>query len=794
MKNVFIILLLIPFCGYSQYKISGKLVNENNSPVEYAEVTLQTSNSISLHSELTNKYGEFNINNIKGDNYELSIKYFSQNVYSQFIIIDNNLDLKTINLNIGISLTGVILENKKSLIENKVDRMVFNVENSVAATGGNALDALKLTPRIKVQNDEISMIGKGSMLIMINDKLVQFSGEELATYLKTLNASDLKKIEVLSNPPSKYSAEGNSGIINIVTKKTKKDAWDASLRTIYQQSTYAKTNNGGSFNIQKGRVQVNSGLNYINGSNAPEYTNQIYYPSLTWEKVNNRRDFSNLLSTKLGMEYKINDKLSTGFNYNFVSNKPLRKEIGKTNLFDSQTKALDSIIKTISRGNYEKTTSTLNYHIAYDIDSIGRKLSIDFDYFNYKNIANRFLKTQTFLPSNEPIENNLLDARNYGFQDIQNYAVNIDMVHPGKWAEFNYGGRISFTNTNNYFNYFNIKSNIEEIDPGLSNEFIYKENTQAVYCSAEKNLSEQWKTKIGIRHEFTQTEGLSRTVIQSNSKSYARLFPTFFLSFTPNENHSFSANYGKRIKRPGYSLLNPFKYVSNLYSYSEGNPFLQPSFTNNIELEYAHKSNLITKIYFSHTNNNFDQVTILDEITNIEKIIPLNYITNKMLGINQTFIFKLSKWWNINTSVDVYYSSTNSTIPVTLQYLKGWNGEFNISNDLTLNNNKTVLFNTNMWFITKGVNNLDYNSNGIQVDTSFKWLLLNKKLIISLNLEDIINPKGIKYTSYSNGIKNSFRNYNDDQCFKLGIIYNFGKKINVNKREYKNQEEQNRID
>lgn len=165
-----------------------------------------------------------------------------------------------------------------------------------------------------------------------------------------------------------------------------------------------------------------------------------------------------------------------------------------------------------------------------------------------------------------------------------------------------------------------------------------------------------------------------------------------------------------------------------------------------------------------------------------------------MFGINQTFIFKLSKWWNLNASADVYYSNTNSKIPITLQYLKGWNGEFNISNDLNLNNNKTLMFNTNLWFITKGVNNLDYNSSGIQVDTSLKWLLLNKRLIVSLNLLDIINPKGIKYTSYSNGIKNSFRNYDDYQCFRIGIIYNFGKKITVNKRQQRNIEEQNRTD
>lgn len=794
MKHTFLILLLIPLSGYSQYKISGKVENGSSFPIEYAEVSLHTLNSIVPNPELTNKNGEFNIVNIKKGQYELNIRYFSENIYSQFINIENDLELKTIVINTGLTLKDVVVETKKSLIETKVDRLVFNVENSIAATGGNALDALKLTPRIKVQNDEISMIGKGNMLIMVNDKLIQFSGEELVNYLKTISASDLKKIEVISNPPSKYSAEGNSGIINIVTKKAKKDAWDASLRNTYQQSTYAKGTTGGAFNLQKGKLELNSSLSYINGSNAPQQTYQIYYPELTSKKINNRRDFSNLLSTKLGMEYKINDKLSTGFDYNFINNKPFIIEIQNTNLFNSKTNVLDSIIKTNSRGNIEKQTNALNYHTVYKVDTIGRKISLDFDYFNFNNKTNRRFKSQTFLASNQPTNNSFMEARNHGLQYIQNYAINLDMIHPNKWANFNYGGRISFIETKNYFNYFDIKNDAETLNSNSSNEFNYTENTQALYVSADKNLSDKWKTKIGFRYEFTQTEGFSITLNKNNIINYAKLFPTLYLSFIPNENHSFSANYGKRIKRPSYNLLNPFRNVSNPYSYSEGNPFLQPAFTNNFEIEYAYKSNLITKIYYSHTDNNFDQVTILNETTKVEQIIPLNYIVNEMFGINQTFIFKLSKWWNLNASVDVYHSNTNSKIPITLQYLKGWNGEFNISNDLTLNNSKTLLFNTNIWFITKGVNNLDYNSSGIQVDTSLKWLLLDKKIILSLSLQDIINPKGIKYTSYSNGIKNSFRNYDDYQCLRIGVIYNFGKKITINKRQQRNIEEQNRTD
>lgn len=329
--------------------------------------------------------------------------------------------------------------------------------------------------------------------MLINDRIVQMSGADLATYLKSLNAEDIKSIEVISNPPAKYSAEGNSGLVNIVLKKSKNDAWNASLRSIYQQATYAKGNVGGSYNMQKGKFQLNTAISYTNGSNAPQETNKIYYPNLTWDEVNNRRDFTDALSTRLGLEYKINDKLSTGFTYNYITSKPLIKENDQTTLTNPINNNLDSLITTLGRNEYDKKLNSLNYHIIYDIDTIGRKLSLDFDYFNYKNETNRIFNTQSFLPNNQPIPNSLEEARNFGNQDIQNYSANLDMEHPTNWATYNYGAIVSFTETNNLFNYFDIINEDEILNPNFSNQFDYKENTQALYFSGQKKIQKNGK-------------------------------------------------------------------------------------------------------------------------------------------------------------------------------------------------------------------------------------------------------------------------------------------------------------
>ena len=792
MYKISFLFFLIPMFCFSQVKISGKIKDEKNNPVEFIEVQLQNKDSIIFKSELTDIDGEFILETEKGK-YTLLVRQLGIIYYKENIDVNQDTNLGVINIiEKTQELKEIVLTSKKKLIERKVDRLIFNVENSIAVTGGNALDALKITPRVKVVNEQISMIGKGGMMIMLNDRPLQLSGDDLSNFLKTLNAEDLKKIEVITNPPAKYSAEGNSGVINIVTKNVKKDSWNGVFRNIYQQASYATGSTGGSFNFQKNRLELTSNINYTNGSNAPDETSKIFYPNSIWDITNNRRDFSNNLSTRFGLVYKINEKLKTGINLNYINSKPLIKDNEKTNIFSPNSIVLDSIITTNARNENNKKLSSINFFTIYEIDTIGRKLSLDLDYFDYRNTTNRIFKTQSFFSDNEPTSFIPIEARNFGNQEIINYSINLDMEHPTKFINFNYGARISQIKTDNLFNFFKINDNNETIDLSQSNVFLYKENIQAIYLSGQKTFNEKWEAKLGLRYEFTQTEGFSQTINQTNINNYQKLFPTFYLSYTPNENHAFNINYGKRIQRPSYNFLNPFRFVSNPFSYSEGNPFLQPAFVDNIEFEYAYKDNLITNLYFSYTDEGFEQATLLNENTNIQQLIPLNYIVNKTVGINQSFIFKLKPWWNLNCSADIYYSSTNSKIPQALQFLSGWNGIFNINNDFELNKSRTLLANLNYSYTTKGVSYLDYNSSANQLNASLKWLLLDKKMVVSLYINDIFSSNRFTYGTFSNDIENSFRNYYDERFFRLGITYNYGKKNKAFERENKNKEEINR--
>lgn len=790
--KLFFALFLITFFSYSQIEVTG-VVKDSVNTIEFANVFLTDTNNQIITGTITDDYGFFNLSAIEG-NYTLTISFIGYEDWSKTILLKSNQDIGVIILNEDSSkLDEVVVTARKKLIERKVDRLVFNVENSIAATGGNAVDALKVTPRIRVQNDEISMIGKNKMVIMINGRVQQLSGKDLTSFLESFSSDGIKSIEVLSNPPAKYSAEGNSGLINIVTKKGHLDAWNASLRSSYRQATYATGYAGIRLNLQKGKFTIQSSFDYYNGSTAPVETNQIYYPEITWRTADNRRDFINSFSVRLGLQYKINHQLSTGFSYKRINNKPLFKSNEKTRLYNATSAVLDSSLVTHGRSPHNKKINLLNYHFVYEMDTIGRKLSLDFDFFDLSNQNDRTFNYQIFDANYQPVTTSYIEARNDGLQDIWNYSLNLDVEHPIAWASLNYGGRISSIKTDNLFEYYDIKNSEEILNPMLSNRFIFQEKTQALYFSAKKRFSEKWETKVGLRLESTQTEGYSQTLNQTNTIDYFKWFPTVYLVYHFNDDNTFDLNYGRRIRRPNYDFLNPFRWISNPYSYTEGNPFLQPAFIDNVELGYSYKNKWFTSIYYSYTDDDFEQIAVIDSATTVQQIVPENFIENHTIGIDQTFSFKPLKWWNVYTSANVYYSITDSKIPVSLQYLSGWNGTFNISNDLTLNNRKSLFFNISFYYATKGVSNLDYSSGANQLDASLKWLLLDKKMTVNLYANDILSSYRPTYTSYSNGVKNSFRNYYDQRYFRLSLTYNFGESFKTVNRKSKNQEELNRI-
>lgn len=789
--TLFSLFIFLPNTIFSQLSISGQIKNQNNKIAELLEVQLKNKDSINVKSELTNNEGKFLISTEKGE-YSLIVKQLGNVLYTKKINLNQNIDLGIIQITEKqLQLKEVVVDSKKKLIERKVDRLVFNVENSISASGGDAIDALKVTPGLNVNNNSIGMIGKSKMSVMIDNRLIQLSEDDLINYLKTIKSDDIKNIEVITNPPAKYDAEGNSGIVNIKLKKIKSNAWSSSFRSSFQQATYAKGGLGTSFNYQKNKFSLSSGLNYTKGSNRPIETEKIEYPNQNWESENKIKDIVNNLSGKLSVDYKINEKITFGIQYVGSFGNPENKDFNNTRLSNINNQTTQTIITNLIN-NKNNRNHSLNFHSLYDIDTLGKKLSIDVDYFNFNKKNNQVFETNDRNLINST--NSFSSVNNNGKQNIKNYSMVIDMEHPLKWASLNYGGKMSYTNTSNDVFYYDLSSGIPIFDISQSNQFNYTENNQALYFSASKKFAkDKWETKLGLRFENTETKGMSITLNQTNNVSYSNLFPTAYITFTPNESNSFSLDYGKRINRPKYSMLNPFRLYNNPFSYIEGNPFLQPSYSHNISLTHTFKNNLNSSIFYSLENNGYSTITLINQNSINQVTTLLNYYTTENIGLNESYTFNKYKGWESYNSASISYSKTTSNNPNTRNKVNGFNSYISSINSFVFNKSKTLLSSLDLTYYFPSVTTDVKNETVFTSDIGLKYLLLKKALVLNFSITDIFKTNSQKWTQTINSINIYRTNYDDAQSIKVSISYKFGNnKLKSKEEKNSNSDEKGR--
>ncbi|NAW50406.1 TonB-dependent receptor [Elizabethkingia argentiflava] len=679
---------------------------------------------------------------------------------------------------------------KKKLVERKIDRLVFNVANSTSAAGGDAMDALRVTPGVKVMNEKISVIGKNGISILIDGKIVQLSGDDLANFLKTIPSDHIKSIEVITTPPAKYDAQGNGGLINIVLKKTKKNSWNTTVRSSYKQATYPAGNLGADFSFQKNKVSLFSSINTGDGIKKNIDNSRFYYPAERWENKNPRKIQNKFLSASLGLDYNLTNKLSAGFQYlGSFSEMRIKENNTASYLYDAQD-YLKSYITSKAKSYEKPNLNQFNFHTVYQLDSLRKKISFDIAYFSLKDKNIRDYNGNSW--NHHDVSQSYFAAINNNTQNITNYSGKIDVEFPLEWAKLTFGGKVYQSNTNNNLIFYDNSSGVPVIDINQTNEFDFTENTQALYFSTNRKFGDRWEANVGLRAENTQIKSYSKNLDQKNNNTYFQLFPTAYLAYKLNDKHSFNLTYSRRINRPNYDQVNPFRIYHNPYSYVEGNPFLKPSYTSNFEFIYIF-DNLESKIYYSYEKNGFEQLGILDSNTKITRYFVLNFLKTYDIGLTENISFNPLNFWTITNTFDVNYTKSTSEIPVTLGSLNGWNTYLSTDNEFSLNPQKNLSFNIGYWISFPGVSGVYKVGTNQSLYAGLRFLMLEKKLQLSIIANDILKTQKAIYTTYSNGIKSTYRNYYDTQYCTVSLLYKFGnQKLNVAKHDFGNQEEKNR--
>ena len=776
----------------AQYSIKGKIVNQDNQAVEFLDITIIQDDSI-IDSYSTNSDGTFILKSNHGD-FELLIEEMGKLLEQRKISVDNDLDLGVLKIvSQQQNLKEVVVQGKAKTYERQIDRLVFNVENSIAAIGGDALDALKNTPSVKIKNDQISIVGKNSVNVLINDRIVQMNGEDLTNYLKSIPSANIKKIEVITNPPAKYEAEGNSGLINIVLKEAKENAWSTTLRSSYTQGFYGQLNNGINFSYSKDKFSALVDLSHYSGSNI--YTNDMnyYYPSEHWsQKMSNKKIYRGL-SALTTLSYKINDYNTVGFQFNGGHNYNGSRE--KTRTISNQNGQIVKDFSTNSRVKGDGDYYNMNVNYNHKFDSVGKKFSVDLDYMSNKgNNGNDFISDMYFKQDRKTIL-----ANNLNNKDIENASGKVDFYFPFKKGTWEFGSKVSSTKSD-----YQLNSNFTDLATNVDlmtqdDHFKYTENVESLYVSFQRKLSDKWSTKIGLRGEYTQSKANSLTTNSVTEKEYFKLFPTFYVQYQPKENHSFNLNFGRRIQRPSFWELNPNKWYSNPISYTEGNPFIQPSFVYNVELSYGFKDYIQAKVYYQNMQDGFGQIAFhgeeeLDgELTQTQVFKRLNYYKMSSYGIVLSSTVKPTKWWESNLELSLSYNKSINEIDILDKEYTGNGSNFSIYNNLNLNTKKTLTAQINYYYAPKGKNREFNYTSSSSLDIGFKYLVLDKKLTLSLMMYDIFKTDVMTITTNVQNIPQSFKQYYDSQSIRFSLSYKFGNsKISVNKRQTSNAEEANR--
>lgn len=789
-RNIFILLLILQTISITaQLKLTGT-ITDGKEPIVFANVILQDLNGKIITGNTTLDDGSFSINSLKGE-YNLTISFIGYAEVKKQITLDKDTDLGIVVLKEeSNTLNEVIIKSEKRLIEQKTDRLVFNVENSVSASGGDALDALKLAPAISIQNNEISMVGGEAARVLIDGRLLQLSGEELISFLNSISADDIKKIEIITNPPAQYEASGGGGIINIIYKKGRRNSWKNSTSFSYNVNKYGFGTLRNNFSYNKNKIQLNVSVNATRGSLQNLENSTAFFPSSTWKVKVNSKDTKKSNSVRFSLNYLLSDNIEIGGQYMGSFNSPFSEAPGTTEFYN-QSNQLDSLLVKTEPRNRSINSNVYNAHVITKLDTLGRKLTIDFDYFDYNNelqanaVVNTFSPTGDFISINQSVINNTN-------QKIDNYSIKGDMQHPFNNIDLSYGFKFSSVKTKNRLDNFNTITGIPVLDTNLSNEFEYKENVQGFYMNASKKNNDKWSLQAGLRLESTETKGFSETLNQTNKNSYTKLFPSIFVSHRRNDNNTFTFNYGRGISRPVFRDLNPFRSYVNSNVYSEGNPFIQPAFIDRFTFSHNYKGKFITSLYFSKTTNGFGTLFSAEPENNIQAVIRRNYYNGTYWELSEMYNVKLTSWWKSQNYAHV--SGTNASVfkDVDVPVKNGLQFKFSTNNTFTISKNTKVQ--TDFFYQPKSNSNIYELGTMYGLNIGVKKTFMKKQLQASIYFNDIFDTASLNnLTSEVNGVKTVYNQNYNSQHIRFSLSYSFGnKKIDVKKRGFGSDEEQQR--
>jgi hypothetical protein len=771
-KLTLLLFCFLPVISHAQL-LKGLITEKSGTPIDGVTVSL-------LHADSTvavqmAKNGFFS---------------FSQPLKGNYMLLANAVGYKSIKKNINLPIDSIVVvmfaEDKtleqvtvsasKPTIIRKIDRVIFNVENSIVASGATVWEALGKAPGVQTRFDGgVTANGKGVMIYM-DDKPLRLSGEDLAAYLRSLPSDNIARIEIIANPTAKYDAQGGA-VINIISKKPKGDGYNVIFSGGYTQATYGSYNPGIVFNYRKNKLNLYGNYGYSNRKKDHTETEYIIFDApqnySDWRNEKSGIRAGDANSYKIGADYNLTDKQVIGILVNGYNGTSSRPNNIVTNIFNNHVTVADSVLHTqnLSDGKVNQYSFNLNYKIK--LDTIGKSINIDVDYVPYQNTNNQQVNTYSTLNNGNLLQDNyhiFTPSR----QNIDIYSAKLDYTDKiwKKWT-LESGLKYSSIHTRNGFDFYNNPATGPVLIENRSDRFEYAENISAIYASLAGDVG-KWSFEGGLRGEYTLTNGQSHVLNTNNQNNYFKLFPTLFVVYKINKDHEMSLTYNSRINRPEYWRLNPFKSYTSPYSYLEGNPALQPAFIYSGELGYTYKQQYNISFFLRRVVNYFSNITVQDNTSKLFYDTQRNLNLSQQMGFSASFPVKPTSWWEINNDAQASYRQEKSGYLQARYDYHVWGIYLSSNHAFTLNKAQGLKAELSAWYSSPTVQGIYKLAQLYDVSAGIRKTLLKGKGTIRFAVNDIFYGNAYRINVDYENQKNGFYEKNDTRNATLSFSYRLG--------------------
>lgn len=762
------------------------LLNDQQKPVENATVELRkVPQNTLVKAAITDNKGiaEFKI--------ETEGQYLATGIAVGYATKNSSMfqassHQKNIVINLVAStkeLQEVTISSRKPFVQRTQGKTVVNVDAAVTNAGTSVLEVLEKSPGVMVdRNGGISLQGKASVLVMIDDKPTYLSSTELTNMLSTMNSAQVNTIELITSPSAKYDASGNAGIINIKTKKNKQEGLNGNLTTNAGQGKYFKNNNSLQLNFRKGKVNtfINYGFNYNKGYMSIYAYRQYFGAGGNVISVLDQDSYlinsNKNHNLKTGLDFYATEKTTLGLT---LSGTLVNRTGDGTALarWQKTNGTIDSTITTNAWSDFRLKNGGLNVYGRHQINKT-QDFGFDVDYLrydisndqNFENIRTGTVAYNQRSRGDIPSELKIFSAK-------ADYTLQI-----GKTAKLDAGAKTSTIHTDNTAIYESSDGSAWKADLLKSNHFSYKENINAVYSSLEHKMG-RLSYQLGLRFEHTNYTGnqLGNALQPGSefSRNYKNLFPSGYFSYQADSLNSFAFTAGRRIDRPAYQKLNPFVFIINKYTHQKGNPFFLPQYTWNFEVSHSYKQLLTTAISYSRIKNYFSQL-FLSEGDDILIYTEGNVGEMHNLGLSLSLQLSPLRWWSLTAQSNFNYKKLSGYQGVDYrssikQLHTSLNNQFKINN--TLNAELSGFYTTRA---RNDLQELLYPTG--QISAGIAKTILKGKGTIRLTGRDIFHTQAMEGLTDFPGADEYFILWRDTQVLNVGFTYRFGKPLKAPKR------------